>query len=129
MPRKSKLRDTILSFLGNKSKPLSVPEILARVQKKRKKTNKTSIYRALEILTAQNLVTEIDFGEGKKRYETANLGHHHHLICKSCNKVEDIFLKTDLEKVQKNIKREKAFNMISHTLEFFGLCPKCQLNN
>ena len=74
----------------------------------------------------ENIIKEIEFGEGQKRYELEDFKHHHHLICLKCRKVDDIELKTDLEKEEKRFLKENGFKVVNHSLEFFGYCQNCQ---
>ena len=111
------MRDKILSFLDH---PVDAIELT-----KKYKVNKTSVYRQIEVLLGIKLIKEVDFGDGKKRYERVDLGHHHHLVCDSCKSVSDVTMEKDLEAVEKKIKKLKGFKVQRHSLEFFGLCKKC----
>ena len=50
--------------------------------------------------------------------------HHHHLICRICQKVEtlDLCVVDALERLVK----QRGYAEITHQLEFFGICPDCQ---
>ncbi len=113
------IRTKMIQLLVDSKKPVSVSEILKLV-----KANKTTIYRELEFLMAQGLVNEIDFGDGKKRYESSHLDHHHHLVCTKCGEIDDV----DLEDVELDTKAamKSGYQIQKHSLEFFGMCPRCQ---
>jgi Fur family transcriptional regulator, ferric uptake regulator len=84
-----------------------------------------TIYRCLAAMEELNLVRRCDFGDGAYRYEfDAGEHHHHHLICRVCHGVEtlDVCVADSLE----GIARERGYTRIGHTLEIFGVCPKCQ---
>jgi len=117
--RNTKIKKQITGIFGEVKYPISAAEILSKV-----KANKTTVYREISSFISDGLVREIDFGDGKKRYELVSRGHHHHLICSKCKKVDDIVLDEDpiLSKVEKLSK----FKIESHSLEFFGLCSNCQ---
>jgi Fur family ferric uptake transcriptional regulator len=71
------------------------------------------------------LVRRCDFGDGAYRYEVSIGGeHHHHVICRSCHGVQtlDRCMAEGLERVA----REMGYVDVSHTLELFGICSKCQ---
>jgi hypothetical protein len=63
---------------------------------------------------------------GLKRYELLQEGHHHHVICSKCRKVQDVVLKVDLDAEEHKIQKDTGFKIQSHSLEFFGLCTDCQ---
>jgi len=112
------IKNQILSLLEKSEFPLSVPDILSKVS-----ANKTTIYRELSGFLANKLVTEVDFGDGKKRYELFR-NHHHHIVCKKCGKIEDIEI--DEKKLLTKIKSRSNFLIENHSMEFFGLCNLCQ---
>ena len=124
--RITKLRKAIFEILNFSKKPLSVPEIIKEIYKRDLSVNKTTVYRELKFLINANLVNEVDFGDGKKRYEIDEGRHHHHAVCVNCGAVEDIELKIDLSLDEKKIENETGFKVSQHTIELFGLCQKCQ---
>lgn len=108
----------VLNLLSKSKLPVDAGYLIDKL-----KVNKTTVYRQVEKLLADNLVTEIDFGDGKKRYELKSLGHHHHLVCKNCGKLEDVRL--DEESLLRQISKKTKFRVDSHNLEFFGRCINC----
>ena len=121
----TEVRNFVLSLLQNSKKPFTAGEIQSALEKGVKKVNKTTVYRELQFLLNQGVACEVDFGDGKKRYEIAGLPHHHHLVCMGCRKVEDIDMDNDLMTMQKKIYNLKKFKIATHSLEFFGVCKAC----
>lgn len=120
-------RTAILEFLTSQEKPTSVEEILEHVEREHQKVNKTTIYRELFFLIDKNFIKEVEFGDGKKRYEIAiNRPHHHHVICRNCKRVEDIPLEKELLAQEKMIEDVTHYKLTDHMLEFFGLCETCK---
>lgn len=123
--RKSGLRITparkaIITFFSESSQPLSAADVLVRVP-----VNKTTIYREVETLISHGYLTEVDLGDGIKRYELASRPHHHHLICVECKSVTDVDVSEDFKKQEERIASEEKFNILKHRLEFFGVCKSC----
>lgn len=114
------IRKEIFELLENSAKPFSVHEILSTI-----KANKTTIYREINVLLNNNYLIEVDFADGSKRYELSNLGHHHHLICIKCHKVQDVTIKERLSDEEELISKTKKFKVLKHNLEFFGYCQNC----
>lgn len=80
-----------------------------------------TVYRTLDLLSEIGLLRRLELGEGP-RYELAG-DHHHHLICESCGGVsefEECPLDPDLLPP-----RYSDFEVRSHSLEVYGLCPAC----
>lgn len=119
------IRVKLIETLLGSPDPLDVLEVMERLNKLNLKPNKTTIYRELEFLKSQVVLQEIEFGEGKKRYEISE-DHHHHIICVNCRLIKDIPMEKDLNKQEKKVILEMGFKPIGHSLEFFGLCSKCQ---
>lgn len=123
--RITKIREAVVSILSSITKPITASEISSGIYKKDLSANKTTIYRELEFLRKQNMIDEVEFGDGKKRYEINN-GHHHHIVCVDCGAVSDINFDVDLAQHEREISKQTDFKILEHTIEFFGLCKKCQ---
>ncbi len=87
----------------------------------------TTVYRELEFLRQQGILVPVSFADGVQRYESAELEHHHHLICIQCNAIEDVHIEHgELDKAEKVIAKTTGFEVFQHSLEFYGHCRKCQ---
>ena len=81
-------RELIVDVLDAADRPLTIPEILGRAPG----LAQSSLYRNLVVLeqagVVHRLVTHDDFA----RYELAEdlTGHHHHLVCSNCGRVDDL---------------------------------------
>ncbi len=124
--RMTKTRNFIVAVFQNNNLPLAELEIRERLAKQGIKVNKTTVYRELEHLKSKNIIKDVDFGDGKKRYELNGDDHHHHLICTNCKKVEEVHVEDDVSHIEQKINQRKNFKIINHSLEFFGLCRNCK---
>ena len=116
-------RVATMKLFESHNKPLDVAHIIDDLARKLA-MDRVTVYRILSALTQKGLLRKIEFGEGKARYEL-NKEEHHHLICQSCGAIEDIS-DCGIEILEEKIKQKKNFLVKSHSLEFFGLCVKCQ---
>lgn len=85
----------------------------------------TTVYRCLQSLSAAG---EIDFlvnDEGETVYRRCSGEHHHHLVCRSCGATVEIAGPT-VERWADAVAAEHGYAEVSHTMELFGLCPKCK---
>ena len=129
----TKPRQAILGVLNKRTIHFSAEEIFMDVHNVFPTIGMATIYRNLELLVRIGLVLKFDFGDGKARYEltqTPQEVHHHHLICKKCNKVIDYAQSIDDEKRfvrrrQKNLSKKYDFRIDGHFIDFFGLCKQC----
>lgn len=118
----SKNEFEIIEILKKHKKPITVSEILNSTL-----VNKTTVYRNLEKLVSEGKVLEVNISTQKTFYELNSHDHHHHLVCKSCNAIQD-FEEQNLENAISDFEKqilESGFDIKSHNLEFFGYCNKC----
>jgi Fur family transcriptional regulator, ferric uptake regulator len=122
--RQTRTRQGVLAILRD-AKPLAAPMILTRLRARGVSVNKTTVYRELEFLLNKKIVSELVLQDGLKRYELRSERHNHHLICLRCQAIESIVLDKDLDEQEKKIAQRRHFRVISHALEFYGLCRDC----
>lgn len=126
--RKSGLRATpkrlvIYAALARFKAPATAERIFASLP--RKSADLATVYRTLESFEAAGLVRRIDLRHGHAHFELAG-DEHHHLVCTSCEKVED-FRDCAIDPLAARVlKQSKSFRSVtSHSLELFGLCTAC----
>ncbi|HEC17310.1 MAG TPA: ferric iron uptake transcriptional regulator [Sedimenticola sp.] len=85
-----------------------------------------TVYRVLTQFESAGLVTRHHFEGGHSVFELDRGGHHDHLVCIHCGRVEEFFDKT-IEKRQQEIARERGFTVEDHALTIYGYCsnPDC----
>ncbi|MBI2327801.1 transcriptional repressor [Candidatus Curtissbacteria bacterium] len=118
-------RLAILKLLESTEKPVDVKAVRSFIRKNNSKTDPATIFRILNSFTKRGLARQIYLNESKARYERANKIEHHHLICQSCGQVQDI-LDCTIFDLEKDILKKKGFLVKTHSMEFFGLCLRCQ---
>lgn len=119
-------RLAILDVFKHASKPLSAKDIAAQLPSW--KVDLATIYRNIESLTSQNILVEINLKKDTTHYELKG-SHHHHIICEKCGTLKEVS-DCGLESMQRQILKTTGFAQVNrHSLEFFGLCPKCAKKN
>lgn len=124
--RVTPIRGQIIKIFLSKKMPISAIDLISQFKKINFKINKTTIYREIYFLVQKKILQEVEFGEGKKRYEIDTGHHHHHIICINCKKVLDVDLNVDLHEEEKQIESKTGFKITNHYLEFFGVCSDCR---
>lgn len=117
-PRKAMLRALIAEH-----GPFTSEEVHARLPAGQ--CDLVTVYRSLQAMEEAGVLRRCDFGDHAQRYEfNAGEHHHHHIICRACGKAEtlDLCVVDSLERIV----REKGYANVSHVLELFGICRKCQ---
>jgi Fur family ferric uptake transcriptional regulator len=119
-------RHAILEVLRRQAHPLSIRELHDALPGP--DCDLATVYRAMHLLETMGMVKRFDFGDGSARFELlaeGDDGHHHHLVCRRCAGVvelDDCFLR----ELEEQIAARTGFASVTHKLEFFGLCPRCQ---
>jgi Fur family ferric uptake transcriptional regulator len=119
-------RAAILRILRERAHPLSNKEIFAALAGEQ--CDLATVYRSMHLLERMGMVKRFDFGDGVARFELISEGddgHHHHLVCTRCSNVVEIE-ECLLTEVETRIARRNGFKAVTHKLEFFGVCPRCQ---
>lgn len=119
------VRKALIEVLLRSSNPLSINDLILKLQLENLSPNKTTLYREVSFLKGLEVVQEVEFGDGKKRYEISQ-SHHHHIVCIKCSVVKDVVMEKDLNNEEKRILKSMGFKPVGHSLEFFGLCANCQ---
>lgn len=117
-------RKLILKALLELAKPVSADEIYEYLSEMRR-VGRTTVYRTLELFEKKKLARKIIFKDGIIRYESAHLGHHHHLICLSCGKVFPIE-NCAIASLDDSIIEDADFLVTEHFLELYGYCRDCR---
>lgn len=118
-------RMMIVSAIEESDDHISAEDIYTQVKAKYPHMNPSTVYRTLELLKRQGLVTETNFGEGRVRYHSADKGHHHHLVCQKCGKIIDLD-ETLLSPLKQALKERHDFHADLRHLAIFGLCSQCK---
>ena len=124
--RQAPARDVLLRAFFRSRKPLSAKVLLLAFRNKKIGVNKTTIYRALEILEKEGMIEKVEMGDSQRWYESAHRQHHHHAVCENCNQVVDLEIPLKMKKELEKVMLKKEFSPKRHTIEFFGLCKQCQ---
>ncbi|MCM8813751.1 MAG: transcriptional repressor [Candidatus Omnitrophica bacterium] len=127
-------REAILDILSKSAGHLSAEDIYLKIHARDANVGLTTIYRTLDVLSDVGMVSKLDFGDGRARYELAEgpqgARHHHHLVCTACNKVIDYtdFIEEEVEllkQTEKGLEKKYDFHITGHVIQFYGLCRAC----
>lgn len=123
-PQRELILDTFLMNEGH----ITAEQLYDIVKQSDKSIGQATVYRILKLLAEAGLASEVDFGDGVKRYEHSyNHPHHDHLICRKCGKTVEV-VDPQIEELQERVAEKYGFKLIDHTLYLYGLCEDCQKN-
>ncbi|MEP6998309.1 MAG: ferric iron uptake transcriptional regulator, partial [Betaproteobacteria bacterium] len=82
-----------------------------------------TVYRVLTQFEQVGLLVRHHFESGKAVFELNQGGHHDHLVCLQCGRVEEFF-DAEIEKRQTKIARERGFEISEHALYLYAECTR-----
>jgi Fur family ferric uptake transcriptional regulator len=82
-----------------------------------------TVYRVLTQFEQAGLLVRHHFESGKAVFELNQGGHHDHLVCLQCGRVEEFF-DAEIEKRQLKVAKERGFAIAEHALYLYAECVK-----
>ncbi|MCU0507159.1 MAG: transcriptional repressor [Anaerolineae bacterium] len=88
-------------------------------------TSLATVYKTLSLLKELGEVLELGFSNDDNRYDGNRPYPHPHLICVRCHNIMDpqVSLVDDLTQ---EVAELTGYQVISHRLDFYGVCPACR---
>jgi len=114
--RLTRARRSIVDALYKAKHPQAIRALAAKVD-----ADDASVYRTIDMLSAEGLVERIRLPDGSQAYALA-FGHHHHLICTTCNRVLHIPCKGMRAKLPTH---PDFANVEDHEVTYYGTCTAC----
>ncbi len=84
-----------------------------------------TVYRVLTQFESAGLVERHHFESGQAVFELNEKGHHDHIVCVVCGKVEE-FYDEMIEARQKEVATDKGYDVTDHSLTLYGKCANCK---
>jgi len=127
--RYSEHRKLVLECIASAGgRHLSAEQVFEEVRSVHPGIGIATVYRNLKHLEEAGAIVKSAVGEaGVSAYELAGpegAHTHHHLICVSCGKVQD--LEADLlDAIEKYVEDRNGFAVEDHRLQIYGVCRAC----
>ena len=126
-------RQAILDVFLEDGGHMTAEDVFMKVKRSSPGIGLATVYRNLEFLSAQGLISRFQLADSSARYELNDdeREHHHHLICKACGRVTDYseFVERELnlmKDLEKELSKKHNFEIDNHELNFFGICGDCR---
>ena len=91
-----------------------------------RKVGRATVFRTMKILLDLNIVCRVLLDDGTLHYRVSTRGHHHHLVCRDCGRVED-FTNCDVTTLVRELAKSTDYEIEAHWLEGYGRCQACRL--
>ncbi|MCB2213852.1 transcriptional repressor [bacterium] len=119
-------RKVVMSILNEAQVPLSPQSIHQRAVDQDEDIGLVSVYRTLDLLAELALVSRVHGKDDCHGYVLSSPGHHHHLVCRECERAIEFTGEDDLSTLLQRIQGQTGFRVDGHLLQLYGLCPDCQ---
>jgi Fur family ferric uptake transcriptional regulator len=121
MIRETQQREAIREALVDAGRPLSVDELFKLAQNKVAGLGIATVYRNLKALQLKGQIVQVALPGQPPRWEVAPLSHHHHFLCRTCNRLFEIHGCPD------DIKQllPKGYILEKHDILLHGQCDAC----
>lgn len=102
---------------------LSAEDVYRLLLKEGTDTGLATVYRVLTQFEQAGLLVRHHFESDKAVFELNQGGHHDHLVCLQCGRVEEFFDEA-IEKRQTAVAQERGFAIREHSLHLYVDCTK-----
>lgn len=129
--RYSRSRYAVVQILAGAGRPLTLPEILDGDVGAGQVLAQSSAYRNLGELVEAAVVRRVDSGDDHARFELHEslTGHHHHLVCDACGRIEDFEVSDEFEQrvvELAELAADRGFRVDAHRFDMVGRCADCR---
>jgi Fur family ferric uptake transcriptional regulator len=123
--RLTRQRVIVAEALAAAKRALSAQELYQRIQASHPTLGRATVYRALEAQVQDGMASRFERDGHVSAYIACDAEHHHHLVCTSCQRVEDLDEAT-VAPLLASVGRRHAFQVDHAALDFYGLCRSCR---
>lgn len=122
---RTRSQDRILNLLKTLDQAVSAQDIYLELRNRNESMGLATVYRSLDALKLEGIVQVRTLANGESLYSTMQEDKHH-LTCLQCGTSVPID-RCPVHDLEDQLHRSYQFKIYYHTLEFFGLCTRCQL--
>lgn len=123
--KKTRHRLAVIRLLKSLEAPVTAEDIYFKLKEKSSTISLSTVYRTLDCLVNNEIVTKLDFSiENKALFEFNRPGHRHYLVCMKCSRVRT-FDYCVLSEYEKELAAKTDYSIVGHKLDIYGYCPEC----
>jgi len=116
-------RKVLELFESSKVRHLSAEDVYRSLLAEGIDIGLATVYRVLTQFEQAGLLSRQHFETGKAVFELNQGGHHDHLVCLQCGRVEE-FYDAEIEQRQSEVARKRGFELHGHSLALYADCTK-----
>jgi Fur family transcriptional regulator, ferric uptake regulator len=124
MSRKTEQREAILEALRASERAVTAQELHGTLEG----VGLATVYRTLQRLAEDGTADTLRRENGEQAFLICGVGHHHHLTCRACGRVEQV-RDCRLDDWAADVAAEHGFAQVEHRAELVGVCRGCMRSN
>lgn len=121
--RATRQRRTVLEALRERPDAVTAQDLHMELRQTGQSIGLTTVYRTLTALADAGFLDTFT-REGEQAFRLCGDGHHHHLVCETCNRVEEITA-DEVERWVGEVASRRGYAVTGHRADIFGICPSC----
>ncbi len=104
---------------------MSAQDLYERLRSEGARVGLTTVYRTLQSLNDRGEIDVLHVAGKEAAYRRCGTPvHHHHLVCRSCGRAEELE-SAAVEEWARESAQSHGFTAVTHTVEIYGLCGAC----
>ncbi len=123
--QRTRSQEKIIQVLQSLKRAISAQDLYIEMRNRDQNIGLATVYRSLEALKLQGELQVRTLPNGESVYSSVQRDQHH-LTCVNCGTsipIEECPVHT----LEHQLEESHRFKVYYHTLEFFGICDRCQL--
>ncbi|MGE5655957.1 MAG: Fur family transcriptional regulator [Actinomycetota bacterium] len=122
---RTRSQERILKLLKSLTRALSAQDIYLELRNSDHSMGLATVYRSLDALKREGVVQVRTLASGESLYSVVQQDQHH-LTCLECGSSIPIN-ECPVHQLETQLEESHSFKIYYHTLEFFGLCDRCEM--
>jgi Fur family ferric uptake transcriptional regulator len=123
--RVTRQRPLIAERLGRARRQLTADELYRRLRGDEPSIGRATVFRTLETLVDAGVARRLELEGHVYAYVACQPEHHHHLVCTSCGRVEEID-EAYVRPIARRVAADRGFEIDDARLDFYGRCASCR---
>ena len=122
--RPTRQRLSVLECLRDRPEAITAQDLHAELRAAGDRIGLTTVYRTLTALAGAGLL-DVFAKDGEQAFRRCGAVHHHHLVCETCDRVEELSA-DEVEAWVNRAAERHGFEVTGHRADIFGICSSCR---
>jgi Fur family transcriptional regulator, ferric uptake regulator len=115
-------RRAVLEAIAGTDGGFTLVELYDRARAAEPRLGLATVYRTVELLRRTGSIRP-HATDDRPTYVRCHAGHHHHLVCTACGRVEETELCAAPTAAE--VRRKHGFRAATHQVDIYGTCRRC----